>query len=382
MNSEERVIKAFHFDKPDRVPMSCMSLKTDFFPVSIYSPKSWQPKKYPPHIQGGVNSMQKLYYRAFIYRWKKKYRKAAGYERKWWEKPHIEIDEWGIQWKSSGSESNDITRGHPHFGPLQESWDKLNEYEIADTSDKKRYRIIKNPLWKLLGRNRYTIGELAPNGFFNLCSQIRGFNNFLIDLVRDQKHVHKLIKKVLPYFTTLIENYKEFYPTLNSVMVADDLGTQKSPFISPEIFRKFFKQPYKEIIDLAHDLKLDFIFHSCGQIYELMPDFIDIGVDVFEFDSPHMVGVDNFKKWADQRKVAFWLSSNIQSTYTLGTPEDVKQEVKRYIREVGNNEGGLAIYEYMSNSALRTPRENIIAQREANMEWGQYNEEGKLEWLN
>ncbi|TXT63479.1 MAG: hypothetical protein BAJALOKI3v1_360005 [Promethearchaeota archaeon] len=381
MDSKERVKRAFHFDKPDRVPMSCVNLKTDFFPVSIYPPKSWQPKEFPPHVQGGVDSIRKFYYRTLIYRWKRKYRKAAGYERKWWKKPHISIDEWGIQWKSSGSESEDITRGHPHFGPLQESWDRIDEVEIPDMSNEKRYRIIKNPLWKLLGRKRYTIGELAPNGFFNLCSQIRGFNNYLIDLARNPKQVHELNEKVLPYFTSLIKNYKEFYPSLDSIMVADDLGTQKSPFISPSIFTKFFKQPYKKIIDLTHELGMDFILHSCGQIYELMPDIIDIGVDVFEFDSPHMVGVDNFNQWAEQNKVAFWLSSNIQSTYTLGTPEEVEQEIKRYIKKVGNNEGGLAIYEYMSKSALNTPKENIIAQREATMRWGQYDEEGKIKWL-
>jgi len=381
MNSEERVKRAFHFNNPDRVPMSRMSLKTDFFPVTIYPPKSWQPKEYPPHVQGGVNQMSKLFYRLFLYRWKRKYRKEANYPRKWWKYPHESIDEWGTIWKSAGTESDDITKGHPSFGPLQESWDELDEFIIPDASLEERYRIAKLLPWKLLGKNKYTVGELAPNGFFALCSQLRGFSNFLVDLARKPNQVSKLIEKILPYFLTLIKKYKEYHPSLNSVIIADDMGTQKSPFMSPGIFRKFFKKPYKKLVDLAHELEMDFILHSCGQIHELMPDIIEIGVDVFEFDSPRMVGIENIKKFAEGRKVAFWLSSNIQTTFALGRADEVEQEVKTYIREVGNNNGGLAIYEYMPSATLNAPKENVMAQREATLKWGNYNNSGEIEWV-
>ncbi|TXT67372.1 MAG: putative Methylcobalamin:coenzyme M methyltransferase [Promethearchaeota archaeon] len=381
MNSKERVKAAFHFNKPDKIPISCLSLKSDFFPVRIYPPKSWQPIDYPPHVPGGVDSISKPLYRLFIYRWKRGNRIRAGYARKWWQYPHKSIDEWRNMWKSSGTKSEDITRGHPYQGFLHDNWDELENFEPPDLTDKKRYRILKTYIWKLLGRKRYTIGELVPNGFFALCSQIRGFSNFLIDLVRHPKQVEQLINKLLPYFITLITKYKEYYSSLDSVMVADDLGTQKSPFISPSLFQKFFKKPYKKIIELAHDFNLDFILHSCGEILELMPDIIDMGVDVFEFDSPHMVGVENIKKIAKQKKVAFWLSSNIQSTYTLGTPEEIEEEIKLYIKEVGNNQGGLAIYEYMSKRALGTPKQNVIAQRESVRKWGNYDEEGKIDWI-
>ena len=381
MNSEKRVKKAFHFNNPDRVPLSRMSLKTDFFPVSIYPPKSWQPKEYPPHVQGGVNQISKLFYRLFIYRWKRKCRKKAGYAKKWWKYSHESIDEWGTIWKSAGTESDDITKGHPSYGPLQESWKRLEDYTIPDASLEERFRIAKLWLWKVLGKNKYTVGELAPNGFFALCSQLRGFSNFLVDLARKPNKVTKLINKILPYFLTLIKKYKEYYPSLNSVIIADDMGTQKSPFMSPVIFRKFFKDPYKKLVDLTHDLGMDFILHSCGQIHELMPDIIDIGVDVFEFDSPRMVGIENIKKYAEERKVAFWLSSNIQTTFALGTPEEVEEEIKTYIEEVGNNNGGLAIYEYMSSSTLNTPKENVETQREATLKWGNYNDQGKIDWV-
>jgi hypothetical protein len=94
-----------------------------------------------------------------------------------------------------------------------------------------------------------------------------------------------------------------------------------------------------------------------------------------------MTGVENFKHYADERKMAFWLCSNIQTTYVNGTPEDVEQEIKYYIKEVGNNEGGLAIYEYSQNYSLGTPMENIKAQRKAVLKWGNYNENHKIDWI-
>jgi hypothetical protein len=381
MKSKERVKKAFHFEKPDRVPIAVVGIKYDFLYCPVVEPRSWQPKKCPPHVQGGVNTISKSYYRNFIYDWNDKNREEAGFSKGWWKYPHDSIDDWGIIWKSAGTEGDDLTKGHPFKGPFQENWDDFDDYQIPDASDPKYYRLIKTKLWKFLGRKKYTLGNIGKNGFFNLCTQLRGFSNLLVDLARNPKQINQLIEKVLPFYLTQIVKFKEFYPNLDSIMIADDMGTQLSPFISPRLFKSIFKEPYKQIIKLTHDLGMDFLLHSCGQIYQLMPEIIDMGVDAFQLDSPLMTGVDNFKKFAEERKVAFWLSSNIQSTYILGTSEDVEEEIKGYIRDVGNNEGGLAICEYSSNKTIGTPRENIIAQREATLKWGNYSKNGVIDWI-
>ncbi len=162
-----------------------------------------------------------------------------------------------------------------------------------------------------------------------------------------------LIDSVLSFNLTIIEKLKDYCQPLDSIFVTDDFGTQKSAFISPRIFKKFFKESYGKIVKKTHDLSMDFILHSCGNVLDLIPEFIDIGIDVLEFDSPHMTGVGNFKQYAQERKIAFWLSSNIQSTFVQGTAQDVEDEIKYYIEEVGNNEGGLAIYEYTINFCTR-----------------------------
>ena len=65
----------------------------------------------------------------------------------------------------------------------------------------------------------------------------------------------------------------------------------------------------------------------------------------------------------------------------MGKPKDVEEEIKYYIKEVGNNEGGLAIHEYGGKRAIGVSSENVKAQREAVKKWGKYNLNGKIEWL-
>jgi uroporphyrinogen-III decarboxylase len=381
MLSKERVQRAFHFRKPDKVPSAPSNLKADFFPIFPSPPRSWQPTEYPPHIKIGSERLGGFFFKRFVYSWDDNIREQMGSQKKWWEQPYDAINEWGVIWRASGTKSDDKTFGHPVHGPFQDNWENLDEYTIPDASNPERYKLIRSKIWKFLGRKKYTIGSIGVNGFFNLCTQLRGFNELLVDFGRNSQKIQQLIELVLPFYLIQIEKLKEYYPVLDSIMLADDMGTQKSPFFSPRIFKKFFKEPYKEIISLSHDLGMDFILHSCGQIYELMPEIIDSGVDVFEFDSPHMTGVESFKGFAKEGEVAFWLSSNIQTTFVNGTPDDVEEEIKYFIKEIGNNEGGLAIYEYGDKAAIQVPKENVLAQREAVSKWGNYNKKGEIEWL-
>lgn len=388
MNRRETVKRAFHFNKPDRVPFLGLTVQSDFYPIMAYEPMSWQPDNYPPHVDGGAKTIKNVPFRRDIYDWKKENREKAGYLEKWWENPHDSIDEFRVIWRSSGTESNDQTMGHPFKGPFHdngsgEGWDRFDDFEFPDASNPLRYKAIKSERWKKLAEDRYLLGVMGSGGIFNKCSQMRGFSNFLIDLARNrkQKKINQLIDSILSFNIKMVEELKEYCPSLDSIMIADDFGTQNSTFLSPRIFNKYFKNPFKKLVNLTHDLGMDFLLHSCGDVLAFLPEFVDIGIDVMEFDSPHMTGVENFKRFAEERKMAFWLSSNIQTTFVNGTPQDVEEEVKYYIKEIGNNEGGLAIYEYTDFEAIGVPKKNIRKQRKAILKWGNYNENGIIDWL-
>jgi hypothetical protein len=388
MERRERVKRAFHFQRPDRLPFVGLTVQSDFYPIEPNMLITFQPTNYPPHPFGGDTQISNPTYRRDIYDWDSEIRKKLKFPENWWETSHDCIDEFGVIWRSSGTKGGDWTKGHPYKGPFQdegtgEGWNNLDNHEFPDPFDPLRYKSVKAGRWKTIAEDRYLLGTVNSSGIFNRCSQLRGFSEFLIDLARKRysKEVNTLISKVTDYNLGIIQNLKQYCPSLDSIFITDDFGAQTSAFISPRIFKKYFKEAFNKLTTLTHDLEMDFILHSCGDVLGLLPDFINVGVDVMEFDSPHMTGVENFKNYAQERKMAFWLSCNIQSTFVNGSPKDVEDEIKYYIKEVGNNEGGLAIFEYTDYDAIQAPKRNVRAQRKAVTKWGNYNENGIIEWL-
>ncbi len=385
MNRKERVKRAFHFNRPDRVPILGLTAYSDFFPIEPAPPKSWQPTDYPPHVNGGVTAISAKSYRNHVYDWDKDIHDKLGYTESWWEESYTSIDEYGVLWRSSGILSEDKTMGHPYKGSFEndEIWDNIENYQFPDGNNPERFQRIKTGWWKSLAEDRYLLGILGSSAFFNKASQMRGFNTFIIDLARNRypSRINFLLNSILEFNSNVARNLKENCPELDSIMMADDMGTQNSPFLSINIFRKYIKEKYKKLVNLTHDLGMDFILHSCGNVLPLIPEFIDIGIDALQFDSPHMSGVEGFKHFAYERKMAFWLSSNIKSTFVHGTSQEVEEEIKYYIKEVGNNEGGLGVCEYVDFNAINAPKRYVRAQRKAVLKWGNYNENGVIDWL-
>ena len=118
------------------------------------------------------------------------------------------------------------------------------------------------------------------------------------------------------------------------------------------------------------------MLHSCGNIGALMPILIEIGVDGFQFDSPHMVGLDVAKQYAG--KVSFWNTVNIQTIYPFGTPRDVFKEVIKMIRAVGTRNGGLLIVDYAgAPRVMNVPMANVKAMWTATRAYGKYKKNGE-----
>lgn len=355
MKSRERVNRALTFQRPDRVPIFKYPPYTDVFPLLNLPPKSWQPKEknlYPHLITDLIRKLR-------LYRWKR----PSWALKDWYKQEREEIDQWGCFWDRN---MNDITMGHPGR-PTIANWDQLNDWVPPNTANKKGYALF-NGLSKLFFR-KYKVGIIHDVIFImNRVSMLRGFTNLLIDHHRNPKQVHELIKRVTEAFMENVEMLSEL--KVDGIWACDDLGTQQAPFFSAELFRKFYANPYKRVINFLHDHNLTFHLHSCGNIYELIPTLIDIGVDALEFDSPRLTG---FEKLIEFRgKIPFWACVNIQSIYPLGTPEEVEKEVKEMICTFSTQEGGFLAYFYPDTHVLNVPRVNIQAFRKALKKWGNY----------
>ncbi|MFX1298686.1 MAG: uroporphyrinogen decarboxylase family protein, partial [Promethearchaeota archaeon] len=275
-----------------------------------------------------------------------------------------EIDQWGCYWNRM---ENDLTMGHPGR-PTIDIWDKVETWEGPNAADKKIYKTL-NRLSKLFFR-KYKIAIVHDIVFIqNRVSMLRGFTNLLIDHRRNPKQVHQLVKKVTDIFLSNVEMLVTKYKP-NAVFAYDDLGTQQALFFSPDTFKKFYAGPYKRIINYCHDHDCAFHLHSCGNIGELIPTLIDIGVDSLEFDSPRLTG---FEKLLEFRgKIPFWASVNIQSVYPNGTPEEVEQEVIKMIQTFSTQDGGYLAYFYPDTKVINVPKRNVKAFKRALKKWGKY----------
>lgn len=141
-----------------------------------------------------------------------------------------------------------------------------------------------------------------------------------------------------------------------------DFGTQRSEFMSRDMFREFYKPRYKRVNDWVHqNTNWKTFYHSCGSIINLLDDFVDMGVDIINPVQCSATGMEaqNLKdKYGD--KLVFWGGGvDTQKTLPFGTKEQVQQEVSERLDIFGNN-GGF-VFNTVHNIQANTPTGNIIA---------------------
>lgn len=118
------------------------------------------------------------------------------------------------------------------------------------------------------------------------------------------------------------------------IVDGDDVGMQRGLMMSPSMWRRFLKPRYAELADLCHRRGVFFFFHSDGWIEPIIPDLIEIGVDILNPVQPECMDPSKLKNLYGD-KICFEGTVGVQSTLPFGTPEDVAQEVKRRIRDLG-----------------------------------------------
>jgi len=141
-----------------------------------------------------------------------------------------------------------------------------------------------------------------------------------------------------------------------------DFGTQKGEFISPDMFRTFYKPNYMKINEWIHkNTNWKILFHSCGSIVNLLDDFVEMGVDILNPVQCSATGMDpKFLKETYGDKLVFWGGAvDTQKTLQFGTPEEVRTEVLERM-EIFSAGGGF-VCNQIHNIQPKTPVENLLA---------------------
>lgn len=201
---------------------------------------------------------------------------------------------------------------------------------------------------------------------------LRGIDNLLVDMATRPEMAHWLLDRFTSFYLDFFDRMLTAAGgRIDILRVADDLGTQRGLFFSPDMFRTFIKPRLKKLVDMAHSHGVKFLFHSCGAMRPLIEDLIEIGVDILD---PLQAAADGMEPQAlkDAHGDRLCLHGGVCTQYLLprGTPEEVRQEVKRRLEILGERGG----YILAPCHVLQTdvPTENILAMSDAGLEFGCY----------
>jgi hypothetical protein len=125
------------------------------------------------------------------------------------------------------------------------------------------------------------------------------------------------------------------------------------------MWRDFFKPRYRRQFQIAHDAGLDVYFHCCGAIAEIIPDLVEIGVDLLNLGQPNLFDTAELGRRFGG-KICFVCPVSYQTTSISGTPQDILRVVQDYYRHLGRFKGGMIGY-IVDGSSIGLPEENYQA---------------------
>lgn len=280
-------------------------------------------------------------------------------------------DKWGVLWrKPPGSLYYDVAES-PLSGPIRIS-DIVN-HPWPDPDDQGYTRGLRDRAQALRQRTDCALTLGLPSPFVHNTQFLRGFEDWFMDLAADPKLAGALFDAMVEITSAQAANVlKEVGDIVDIVFFSDDLGFQTGPMVSPETYRRLLKPWHKRYFDTVRQHTNAFInFHSCGSIYLLLDDLIDLGVDVINPVQVAAKDIDSetlAREYGD--RVCFWGGVDTQRILPDGSTEDVRAEVKRLISDFAP--GGGYVLSAVHNIQTRVPVENIIAMFEAGITYGRY----------
>jgi uroporphyrinogen decarboxylase len=283
------------------------------------------------------------------------------------------LDDWGM-----GQIEIEPGVWFPGFHPLADATTikELEDYpDWPDMDDPYRVALVKEEAQKIADENKFAI-MATPWLMFPLerAFGLQGMDKFLMNLAMIPDFAEAMLKKNLElckqhmgYFLDAIgEN-------IDLIKIGDDLGSQDRLMISPKMYRQMLKPLHADLIKFIKErTKAKVFFHTDGDVFDLIEDFIEIGVDVLnpiQTSAGKMSDLEGLKQSYGERLV-FCGAIDTQHVLPHGTPEEVRQEVHRVIKILGDNGGYMvaSVHTIMNE----VPPENILAMVDTVEEFGYY----------
>ena len=218
---------------------------------------------------------------------------------------------------------------------------------------------------RLQGEKYAVLGQFGGN-FFERGNRMFGMEDFLVKLLTDQKFVHHFFKRLLE---ATIEDFDKYYKAVGNcvdvIQLNDDLGSQDGPLISEDLYTSMLKPYQRELYGyIRNKSNMKIFLHSCGGIYEFIPHFIEMGVDILNPVQYSAKNMDPLRLKQDfGHDIVFWGGGcDAQRVLQHGTVREVREEARRMIDIFAP--GGGFVFSQVHNLQPNTPPENIAAMYE------------------
>lgn len=311
MTSRDIVWQALHFERPPRLPYSFFApFESDFFETTLLK------YQLPPERRAelGLTVIRPT---------------EVGAEY---------VDQWGVGHQVTGRIWDNAFR-HP-----LKDLTHLSSYVFPDVAAPRGFEWMVPYIEQAHRAGKFVVGG-DPVMLFERLRALMGFDDLMLAPHIQPEGLRELLDRMSALTIAIIELYASF-GMVDGFMSWEDFGVQEQLQMRIDTFREFYKPVYARIVEAAHRNKMAYIWHNCGYILEMIPDMIDIGVDVVQLDQPRLTGYEAMAEACGGR-MTVWDALDIQWCKDQDvTPADYAPEIVRMIRPYRRYGGGFMARQY------------------------------------
>lgn len=331
MTKRDRIISAVKHEQTDYTPYNVGMTNQTYEKVSAYLND-------PDFLEKIDNHISSIYYDGYLH----ELSPGSGY----WK------DDFGVVWNRNGADKDiGVIDGYV----INKSDIKLCKLPILD---EKRIRSEYENLMKEKN-DTFKFGSIGFS-MFERAWTLKGMENLLIDMVIDAEFVHELLDAIADYNLRIIDIALDY--DIDGFHFGDDWGQQKGLIMGPDYWRKFVKPRVARMYERVKNKGKIVSQHSCGDIYEIFPDLIEIGLDIYQTFQPEIYDLEKTKKEFG-RDLTFWGGISTQRLLPFATPQEVAKVTRETIKIMGYGGGYIAAPTHSIPGDV--PPENVIAMIDA-----------------
>jgi uroporphyrinogen decarboxylase len=260
-------------------------------------------------------------------------------------------DEFGVVWNRTVDKDIGVVEEYP----IRER--SLAGYAFPDPRDPRRYAAL--PAFLDAHPQRFRYYSLGFS-LFERAWSLRGMTELMIDMLEAPRFVDQLLDAILAFDLAVVDEVLRH--DIDGVLFGDDWGQQQGLLFGAPLWRRFVKPRVAELYGRVKRAGKAVLIHCCGKVQELFPELIELGLDVFNPFQPEVMDPYAMKRQFG-RELTFYGGMSVQRLLPHGTPEQVRDETRRLMDQVGR--GGGFVIAPSHDMPGDIPLENMLAFMEA-----------------